>query len=76
MRECVFKGCHEGGILPGGLNVKRRAAALNKKLLQGRTYNDYPTWVQAIQEGGNGFHYILDWVSCFALAVNEQNASF
>lgn len=76
MRECVFKGCHEGGILPGGLNVKRRAAALNKKLLQGRTYSDYSTWVQAIQEGGNGFHYILDWVSCFALAVNEQNASF
>jgi L-serine dehydratase len=76
MRECVFKGCHEGGILPGGLNVKRRAAALNKKLLQGRTYSDYSTWVQAIQEGGSGFHYILDWVSCFALAVNEQNASF
>lgn len=76
MQECVYKGCHEGGMLPGGLNVKRRAAALNKKLLQGRTYRDYPTWIQAIQEGGNGFNYILDWVSCFALAVNEQNASF
>ena len=62
--------------MPGGLNVKRRAAALNKKLLQGRTYCDYSTWIQAIQEGGNGFNYILDWVSCFALAVNEQNASF
>ncbi len=76
MQDCVYKGCHEGGILPGGLNVKRRAAALNKKLLQGRTYSDYSTWIQAIQEGGNGFNYILDWVSCFALAVNEQNASF
>jgi L-serine dehydratase len=30
----------------------------------------------AIQEGGQSFHYILDWVSCFALAVNEENASF
>jgi L-serine dehydratase len=76
MQDCVYKGCHEGGILPGGLNVKRRAAALNKRLLQVRTNSDYSTWIQAIQEGGNGFNYILDWVSCFALAVNEQNASF
>ena len=76
MQDCVYKGCHEGGMLPGGLNVKRRAAALNKKLLQGGTYSDYSTWMKAIQEGGNGFNYILDWVSCFALAVNEQNASF
>lgn len=76
IRECVYKGCHEGGVLPGGLNVKRRAAMLNKRLLEGRTYQDYATWVSAIQEGGSGFNYILDWVSCFALAVNEQNASF
>ncbi|HET9054458.1 MAG TPA: L-serine ammonia-lyase [Cyclobacteriaceae bacterium] len=76
MQECIYKGCHEEGMLPGGLNVKRRAAALNKKLLQGRPYNDYTSWIQAIQEGGTGFNYILDWVSCFALAVNEQNASF
>lgn len=76
IRECVYKGCHEGGVLPGGLNVKRRAAMLNKRLLQGRAYHDYSTWVSAIQQGGSGFNYILDWVSCFALAVNEQNASF
>ncbi len=76
IRECVYKGCHEGGVLPGGLNVKRRAATLNKRLLQGKIYQDYSTWVSAIQEGGSGFNYILDWVSCFALAVNEQNASF
>ncbi len=76
MQDCVYKGCHAGGMLPGGLNVKRRAAALNKKLLQGRTYADYDTWIKAIQEGGSGFSYIIDWVSCFALAVNEQNASF
>jgi L-serine dehydratase len=33
-------------------------------------------WVKAIREGGGDFNYILDWVSCFALAVNEENASF
>lgn len=76
MEECVYKGCHEEGILPGGLSVKRRAAMLNRKLLQGRSYHDYQSWIKAIQEGGTAFSYILDWVSCFALAVNEQNASF
>jgi L-serine dehydratase len=30
----------------------------------------------AIKNGGSDFKYILDWVSCFALAVNEENASF
>ncbi|HRO44306.1 L-serine ammonia-lyase [Agriterribacter sp.] len=76
MQDCVYKGCHAGGMLPGGLNVKRRAAALNKKLLEGRAYRDYTAWIKCIQEGGSGFSYIIDWVSCFALAVNEQNASF
>jgi L-serine dehydratase len=76
MRDCMYKGCHTEGILPGGLQVSRRAAALNKKLLRGRTYNDYSSWVVAIKEGGKDFQYILDWVSCFALAVNEENASF
>jgi L-serine dehydratase len=76
MRDCIYRGCHVGGILPGGLNVTRRAAALNKRLLQGRTYNNYDEWVQAIREGGSGFQYTLDWVSCFALAVNEENAAF
>lgn len=76
MVECLFKGCHMQGHLPGGLDVKRRAADLNKKLLAGRTYSDYETWVEAIRAGGSQFQYILDWVSCFALAVNEENASF
>jgi L-serine dehydratase len=76
MNECFFRGCHTKGNLPGGLNVSRRAAALNKKLLGNNTYTDYPTWIKAIREGGNGFKYTLDWVSCFALAVNEENASF
>ena len=39
-------------------------------------YKDYNSWLAAIKKGGNDFKYILDWVSCFALAVNEENASF
>ena len=76
MRECAYRGCHAEGMLPGGLNVKRRAAALNHKLIGGREYTDFESWVNAIRSGGNGFKYTLDWVSCFALAVNEENASF
>ena len=76
MSECIYRGCHTEGTLPGGLNVKRRAFELNKKLLKGRSYVDYDTWIKAIIAGGNDFQYILDWVSCFALAVNEENASF
>jgi len=76
MKECTYRGCHTTGVLPGGLNVKRRAAELNKKLLNGKTYSSYEEWIKAIQQGGNSFQYILDWVSCFALAVNEENASF
>ncbi len=76
MHECVFKGCHTEGYLPGGLNVKRRASGLNKKLLQQQPYADFPAWVEVIRKGGNSFKYTLDWVSCFALSVNEENASF
>ncbi|RYY39873.1 MAG: L-serine ammonia-lyase [Chitinophagaceae bacterium] len=76
MQECVYRGCHSSGTLPGGLNVKRRAADLAKRLLQGKSYSTYDEWIAAIRSGGNQFQYILDWVSCFALAVNEENASF
>jgi L-serine dehydratase len=76
MRDCVYRGCHQDGVLPGGLNVKRRAFGLNKKLIQGKTYTNFNEWVSAIRTGGSDFTYILDWVSCFALAVNEENASF
>ena len=76
MSECIYRGCHTEGMLPGGLNVKRRAAELNKKLLGGKKYNDYQSWIATIRSGGNTFKYTLDWVSCFALAVNEENASF
>ena len=76
MKQCIFRGCHTYGILPGGLNVKRRAATLNKKLLKDKEYTDFDSWIKVIKEGGNDFKYILDWVSCFALAVNEENAAF
>ena len=76
MKECIYRGCHTSGTLPGGLNVKRRAAELNKKLLGNKNYTDYDSWLVAIRSGGKDFKYILDWVSCFALAVNEENASF
>ena len=76
MKDCIYRGCHTTGTLPGGLLVKRRAFALNKKLIAGRPYNDYEEWLQAIKSGGEGFTYTLDWVSCFALAVNEENAAF
>ncbi|MBL7697098.1 MAG: L-serine ammonia-lyase [Chitinophagaceae bacterium] len=76
MQECMYRGCHAEGELPGGLNVKRRAASLNRKLLKNARYENYQQWIDAIRNGGNSFSYTLDWVSCFALAVNEENASF
>ena len=76
MRECIYRGCHTTGYLPGGLNVARRAAALNRRLLGDRQYQNYDEWVLAIRNTGNSFQKTLDWVSCFALAVNEENASF
>ena len=76
MRECIYRGSHITGELPGGLGVKRRAAGLNKRLLAGRAYENYEEWIGAIRAGGENFKYTLDWVSCFALAVNEENASF
>jgi len=76
IKECVYRGCHTTGYLPGGLNVERRAANLNRKLTDDNRYHDFDEWVRVIRQTGNGFSNILDWVSCFALAVNEENASF
>jgi len=76
MKECIYRGCNTEGYLPGGLNVKRRAFDVNKKLMQGKIENNYDEWLSHIHAGGNSFNYILDCVSCFALAVNEENAAF
>lgn len=76
MKDCMYRGCHTRGTLPGGLFVKRRAFDLNKKLTDGKLYNDYYSWLKVIKEVGTNFQITLDWVSCFALAINEENAAF
>jgi L-serine dehydratase len=76
MRDCMYRGCHAEGTLPGGLGVTRRAYSLHKRLMGGRAYDQSDSWEGAIRSGGNDFRSTLDWVSCFALAVNEENASF
>ncbi len=75
MYECMYIGCHTEGTLPGGLNVKRRAFETHKKLIKNASYNDKEQWVDAIRSTEVKFREILKWVSCFALAVNEVNAS-
>lgn len=62
MQACVNRGCQEEGILPGGLHVKRRAADMYRTLTTKSNLRNDPTEV-------------LDWVSLFALAVNEENAA-
>ena len=49
---------------------------MNRRLLKGCTYTSFNEWLQCIRDSGNDFKTILDWVSCFALSVNEENASF
>jgi len=76
MRDCVYRGCHTEGQLPGGLNVKRRAANINKRLLGKTTYHGYHDWIDTIQDLDCSFQQIMKWISCFAMAVNEENAGF
>ncbi|MCG4454229.1 L-serine ammonia-lyase [Pseudomonas sp. MMS21-TM103] len=63
MQDCVTAGCRNEGIMPGGLKVKRRAAALHRQLCQ------HPE--AALRDALS----VLDWVNLYALAVNEENAS-
>lgn len=77
MKQCIHRGCHTGGALPGGLSVRRRAFDMNAKMLNGQTFANYEEWLAAVQHNcGGNFRRTLDWVSCFALAVNEENAAF
>ncbi len=75
MEECVYKGCTTSGILPGGLGVTRRAAVHNKKLLNGISYRNSKEWITAIKDKTFDFQEVLEWISCFAMAVNEENAA-
>jgi L-serine dehydratase len=61
MRECVAHGCETEGSLPGGLKVRRRAAELQRKM--------------AAEHFATDPLRVMDWVTLFALAVNEENAS-
>ena len=76
MKQSIYLGCNTEGILPGGLHVRRRAKDLNHRLIGTIPYENHQEWQVAIARGGKDFRYTIDWVSCFALAVNEQNASF
>jgi L-serine dehydratase len=61
MQECVRRGCQTDGILPGGLKVPRRAPRLYRQL---------------ISDTGNADPLkAMDWVTLYALAVNEENAA-
>jgi L-serine dehydratase len=60
MQECVARGLTAEGILPGGLNVRRRAARL-KKRIQEKLFADPLA--------------VMDWVNIYAMAVNEENAA-
>ena len=75
MLECMYIGCHTEGKLPGGLNVKRRAYGTHKKLIKDSLYENPNDWISAIRNTEVKFREILKWVSCFALSVNEVNAS-
>ena len=60
MQECVNRGLHLEGVLPGGLNVRRRAPRLRRKLEE---------------QGATDPLNAMDWVNVFAMAVNEENAA-
>jgi L-serine dehydratase len=76
MLDCIWRGCHASGILPGGLHVTRRAAQMSRKLLKGHPYTTKSEWLSGIKQTADIFQDVLNWVSCFALAVNEENAAF
>lgn len=75
MLQCMYLGCHTEGNLPGGLNVRRRAYDTHQKLKGNLPYSSPTEWLETIRKTEVKFRAILKWVSCFALSVNEVNAS-
>ena len=63
MNDCINRGLETGGILPGGLKVRRRAPGILASLLAERGLNQTPP------------HTINDWMVTYAMAVNEENAA-
>jgi L-serine dehydratase len=76
MVDCVYRGCHTPGELPGGLHVQRRAAVIHQRLIGEKQYADSTGWLAQLQAKQFTFQEMVKWVSCFALAVNEENAAF
>ncbi len=64
MKDCVNNGCNTEGVLPGGLNVKRRAADMWAKLNSLGSVKVITPQLSA-----------MDWVNLYAMAVNEENAA-
>lgn len=64
MSECITNGCHHPGILPGGLQLKRRAPDLYQKLTEQKG-------IQSIYERSD----IMNRLNLYAMAVNEENAA-
>jgi L-serine dehydratase len=67
MQDCVAHGCDTGGVLPGGLKVRRRAPELSRTLSSEHFAPDPLTGSDPLK--------VMDWVTLFALAVNEENAA-
>lgn len=75
MLESMYDGCHSPGELPGGLRVRRRAPDLYRNLRGDFPYENPGQWLESIRKTEVKFRQILKWVSCFAISVNEVNAS-
>ncbi|PWV75382.1 L-serine ammonia-lyase [Halomonas sp. A11-A] len=65
MKACVARGLEAEGVLPGGLNVRRRARSLHQRLLAAE---ESPSLIASTMSA-------MDWVNLYALAVNEENAA-
>ncbi|QIY83519.1 L-serine ammonia-lyase [Chryseobacterium sp. NEB161] len=76
IKDCVYTSINKKGILPGGLNVTRRASEMNERLLGTQVYKNKNEWFDMVKRQEKTFNSVTKWVSCFALAVNEENASF
>jgi len=75
MREAARRGCRIEGELPGGLGVSRRAPGLLRDIVPDLQREDIAHLVQTIRDAKLPFAQLVRVVSCFAIAVNEENAA-
>ncbi len=76
MCDAIWRGSKKEGILPGFLKVKRRAYDIFHKLTENHTFASANEWIAWLQTQDKDFNKVNKWISCFALAVNEENASY